>query len=403
MNINDNLTDCYGQDELLIHNALLMGFHYNRKWLTWMFKRRKIGVKEGNYSTTGLQNTLQSLFKLMDIFEAKYGDKCEFSLWYDPGENTYVPIFKVIYDKFIIENSTGRKHKIQGLFVIHHFEYREGHLRPKRMYGGRIKKTILELASGYQQSHLGVLGKDTFLKSPFYSGNFCVGSDTDVSRMLAEFKFDMDYERYELFLYTVDSMVQWESLEGVPYIKMETVENALSGKVTTFSQANTQYVFSFILKEKIPLDFDYYISEGVYRIKPNRKASDLIKKVVLTLFKYSTYKKILVTTIDNKNFVEMRAEGTTLKQDTSFTYKRKQAHYTIFRGQKLYPKIVNIDSRHQKKVSLEDYIIYPKFLENVLRKFETRIFEKTVAKNAAKLISSTNNATECPTSGTIPV
>jgi len=404
MNINDKLEGrYYSPEQLLIHNALLMGFHYNRKWLTWMFTKRRLGVKEGSYSIIGLQNTLQSLFKLMDIFEAKYGDKCEFSLWYDSSEGNYVPIFKVIYDEFIIENGTGRKHKIQGLFIIHHFEYREGHLRPRRMYGGRIKKTTLELASGYQQSHLGTLGKDSFLRTPFYSGTFCVGSDTDVSRMLAEFKIDMDYDRYELFLYTVDSMVQWESLEGVPYIKMETIENALSGKVTTSSYVNELAVLKYILKEKIPLDFDYYISEGVYRIKPNRKASDLIKKVVLTLFKYPTYKKILVTTIDNKNFVEMRAEGETLKQGTSFISKGKQAHYTIFRGQKLYPKIININSRHQKKVSLEDYIIYPKFLENVLRKFEIRIFEKTVAKNAAKLISSTNNATECPASGTIPV
>lgn len=403
MNIDDNLGQFQSEEQVLIHNALLMGFQYNKKWVTWMFKKRRLGVINISYSNLELQSMLQSLFKLMDIFEAKYGDKCEFSFWYDPNEGRHVPIFKVIYEEVIIENSRGRKHKIKDLFVIHYFEYREKHLRPKRMYGGRIRKDILELESGYQQSHLPNLSKDSFLKNPFYSHTFCIGSDTDVSRMLAEFKIDMDYERYELFLYTVDSMVQWESLEGVPYVKMEVVENALSGLITGTNPLLEKKVIADLYLEETPLDFDYYISGGIYKIKPNRKASDLIKKVVLDIFDFRVYKSILVTTIDNKTFIQMRAEGEVLKKEVSFPAKRKDAAYTIFRGQKLYPKILKIDSRHQKKVSIEDYIIYPKFLENVLRELETRIYEKAVAKNAIKLFSSTANATECAASNTVPM
>ena len=401
MNINDNTYDSDYEERILVHNAVLMGLHYNRKWLTWMFKSRRITVKVSPGSDRAIEHILVSLFKLMDIFEAKYGDKCDFSLHYDSSQSRYVPIFKVIYDDFVIRNSRSRQHTIKGLFVIHHFEYREEHLRPKRMFGGRIKKNILEVASAYQQSHLTSVNSNTYLSNPFYSSQFCIGGDTDVSRMLAEFKVDMDYDRYELFLYTVDSMVQWESLEGIPYIKMEVIENSLSGIVTSSSTREEMDLFNYLLKKEIPLDFDYYISEGTYKIKPNRKASDVLKEAVLKAFRFNTYKGILVTTVDNKTFVQMRADGEILQQQYKFDHKGKQAAYTIFRGQKIYPKILSIDTRHQQKVSIEDYIIYPKFLENVIRKIESRIYEKAVAKNATKLSSATNNATECVTSDTV--
>ena len=77
--------------------------------------------------------------------------------------------------------------------------------------------------------------------------------------------------------------------------------------------------------------------------------------------------------------------------------------YTIFRGRKIYPKIIKEDRRSQKPISIEEYIVYPKFLENVIRKLESRIYEKAVVKSTTRLYHTISNASRGVTSDTVSV
>jgi hypothetical protein len=96
----------------------------------------------------------------------------------------------------------------------------------------------------------------------------------------------------------------------------------------------------------------------------------------------------------------MKIEGDMMQKVNKIT---AVTDYTIFRGRKVYPKIIREDSRRQVSTSIEDYIVYPKFLENVIRKLESRIYEKAVVKNATKLYHTSSNAPGGVTSDTVSV
>ena len=395
-NIRDNVEEPFKD---FLNNATLMGFHKKKWFLSYLFDKRKITIS----GLTGLgeshrNKVKQDFFRILDLFEEKYKGQADLGFHRDRDLGMYIPYFKVLYPQFIISNSQQRTHEIRDLFVFHGFKYSNGSVHPYKLEGGRFSKTDLEVSSGYQQSHLG--SHAGWKTNPFYCSKFCVGSDTDVSLMMAEFEVEMDFDRYELFLFCVDSMITWESLEGVPYMKMENIKNAHSNRVTSSQDKHENLVIDQIIKNKIPLDVDFYVSEGVYKMHPNLRASEFIKGIVLKLFTFDIAKTILVTRTQNTfdTYLQMRPEGAIAKQMNKLVATED---YTIFRGRKIYAKIVKEDERNETPISIEDYIVYPKFLENVLRKLESRIYEKAVVKSATQIHSSSNNANRGVTSNPI--
>ncbi len=379
--IKDNATTFYKQ---VLNNASLMGLHKNKKFLEKLFDKN-ILIIEG--TSSNLTKIKSDFFKILDLFEEKYKGQADLG-FYQVVNNQFTPYFKVLYPKFTITNSQGRTHEIRDLFVYHSFKFSNGSLHPYELEGGRFSKTDLEILSGYQQSHLG--SHSSWISNPFYCSYFCVGGDTDVSRMLAEFEVEMDFDRYELFLFCVDSMITWESLEGVPFIRMEVVEKTGSFRVTNSNTNYENVVIANIIENKIPLDVDFYVSEGLYRIRPNLRASDFIKKIVLDCFDFNVAKTILVSRVPNTydQFQQMKVGKDVVQKMNKITV----TDYTIFRGKKIYPKIIKKDARKEVSISIENYIVYPKFLENVITKLESRIYEKAVVKSATKLYHTSSNA-----------
>jgi len=397
-NIRDNVEEPFKD---FLNNATLMGFHKKKWFLSYLFDKRKITISGLVGQGQSHRNKVkQDFFKILDLFEEKYKGQADLGFHKDKDSQCYIPYFKVLYPQFIISNSQGRTHEIKDLFVFHSFRYSNGSVHPYKLEGGRFSKTDLEVSSGYQQSHLGSHGN--WKTTPFYCSKFCVGSDTDVSLMLAEFEVEMDFDRYELFLFCVDSMITWESLEGVPYIRMENVKNANSNRVTSTQDRYENQVIDQIIKDKIPLDVDFYVSDGVYKMHPNLRASEFIKGIVLKLFTFEIAKTILVTRTQNTfdTYLQMRPESAVVKQINELVATED---YTIFRGRKIYAKIVKEDKRNDTPISIEDYIVYPKFLENVLRKLESRIYEKAVVKSAIAIQNTSNNANRGVTSDTVSV
>ena len=380
----------------ILNNATLVGLHKNKKFLERLFDKETIKIK----GTLGIDKTKvkADFFKILDLFEEKYKGQADLGFLYEDGY--FIPYFKVIYPKFTITNSHGRSHEIRDLFVYHSFKWTNGAVHPYKLEGGRLSKTDLEVTSSYQQSHLS--SHSSWKDNPLYCSYFCVGGDTDVSRMMAEFEVDMDIDRYELFLFCVDSMVTWESLEGVPFLRMEVVKNANNLRVNSFNIMYTEDIVHLILSEKVPLDVDFYISNGMYKIQPNLRASEFIKKLVLRKFTFDKYKSILVTRQANTfdQYLQMRPEGAVA---TSLNKITATEEYIIFRGRKVYPRIIREDRRNQKPISIEDYIVYPNFLEDVIRKLESRIYEKAVVKNTTRLYHTISNANRGVTSDTISV
>lgn len=217
--------------------------------------------------------------------------------------------------------------------------------------------------------------------------------------MIAEFEVEIDWDRYELYLFCIDSMVTWESLEGVPYIRMEVIENALNNRVTTVNKNYVNRVVSYIEKEKLPLDVNFYIAGNRYRIRPDERANAFVKDIILKVCNFSEYKSILVSRVPNTfdQFLQMKAEGANTLE---FEIKAKD-QYMIFRGEKRYAKMIKKDQRQEQTLNIEDYNVYPNFLKDVLKQLECRIYEKAVTKSGIKIQNSRSNANRSVTSDSI--
>ena len=219
--------------------------------------------------------------------------------------------------------------------------------------------------------------------------------------MISEFEVEIDWDRYELYLFCIDSMITWESLEGVPYIKMASIKEALNNKVTGVNKNGVNKVVNYIEKEKLPLDVNFYIADNRYRIRPDERANAFIKKIVLKVCNFSEYKNILVSRVPNTfdQFFQMKAEGT----NTSEFEIQFKDQYMIFRGEKRYAKMIKKNQKEQQTLNIEDYNVYPNFLKDVLKQFEYRLYEKAITKSRIKIQNSCSNANRSVTSDTISV
>jgi hypothetical protein len=380
----------------LVHNAMLMNFHKDKVFLQFLFNKGKLHFKGCKKPK---QKAINEFYRLLDLFDAKYKNLYDLGFTYD-GVDFY-PYFKVLYPEFTITNSNGNTHKIKDLMVIHQVAYSSnetGHVHTEHPLGGRLSKTELEIAYQYQQSHLN--SYSDWNKRPFHASSFCVGGDTDVSRMIAEFRIEMDWDRYELYLFCIDSMVIWESLEGVPYRRINDIKNALNNRVNSANSNHVKAIVEHIIINKTPLNLDFYIEKGLYKIRPNEKANQFIKDIVLECFNFDKYKNILVSRVANTfdEFLQMKTDQNISNNINNIVNSEK---YTIFRGKKVFAKLIKEDKRNEPIVSLENLIVYPNFLKDVLKQLESRIYSKAINKSGVKIYNSLKNANRSFTSDTI--
>jgi hypothetical protein len=77
--------------------------------------------------------------------------------------------------------------------------------------------------------------------------------------------------------------------------------------------------------------------------------------------------------------------------------------YTIFRGKKVFAKLIKEDTRNEPVVPLENLIVYPNFLKDVLSQLESRIYSKAVTKSGVKIYHSLSNANRSVSSDSVSV
>lgn len=375
--------------ENVLNNAYLMGISSTRNWFEKILNLR-IGVPESTrINRRQFEKYKNSMLKMFDIYKGHYKE------YFDVQIVDGTILFKILYPEFTISNSEGRSHLIKDLIVVHSFAYNpvEGHVYPARIQGMRLTRTSEEIYTGYKHSHLHSSSSSEYRTAPFSIGTFCIGNETDLSLLEAEFEVMMDYERIELYLFVIDSMVQWESLEGVPYIRMSSIYDENFKTVTNINVAYANRVVQHIEENRLTLDVDFYYAEGRYKIKPNKKASDFIKKIVLEILLPEQYECILTLYSPSlKSFLGLSVEDT-VRSAPEVEKQEGEIPFTFFNGVKRYCKAIemNPEKRKNKRTPIEDYIIYPEFLNYVTRKLEERLFKKTSTSSAIAYCSAISN------------
>ena len=73
-----------------------------------------------------------------------------------------------------------------------------------------------------------------------------------------------------------------------------------------------------------------------------------------------------------------------LKKPENIKYSIDPSVTTVFRGVEIKPKILSINRKDEQPLTLEDYVVFPKFLQHVLRNLEERIYKKNLVQIAVK-------------------
>ncbi len=161
----------------------------------------------------------------------------------------------IYFETIKITNSNNGKHEINDLYTILGFN-KTGVCT--NLYGTRSSKSNVEQYYNYSHSHLppGQIG---------YPKKFCTGSG-EMSIVMGNLRKEFTDVNFKIFLALLKPYLSWESLEGVPHIKMSN----LSGKTFISSDSYVSYNFEKvenIVKNNLDkLKITYSSTKGFFEI-----------------------------------------------------------------------------------------------------------------------------------------
>lgn len=152
------------------------------------------------------------LTKLKPILDEVHGENYDLQVCSDGNLDLLIR-----YPHITITNTQKKSREIEELYCVLSFD---SYGLLKNFSGFRAKMSFNDVKNGYRHSHL----NSRNLQFLFDVSAFCTGS-TDLTALKSEFMEGFDADRFDLFLYQINNFVEWESLEGTPYVNLSTVSN----------------------------------------------------------------------------------------------------------------------------------------------------------------------------------
>ena len=150
----------------------------------------------------------------------------------------------VRFPEVTVRNSQRRVHPIKDLFIRTRFRSHNNRLGIEGVYGTRTSLTYAEHNSRYLHSHLS-RGRIEPSDKYFRFGRFCTGSGS-INIAIADLNAQgFSSDRYISYLLNLDTLASWESLEGVPYIKIKDI-NSLAEGAREYNVGNSSNKTAFI-------------------------------------------------------------------------------------------------------------------------------------------------------------
>jgi hypothetical protein len=145
--------------------------------------------------------------------------------------------------------------------------------------GMRETLSIYEKSSMYSHSHLprGATANGYELKW----ARFCLGSG-DIIPTMSSLSNTYNANLFNLFLYQIDAYVKWESIEGTPHIRIDTINQG--GRLNQLPNISDNTCRQYLgqIKQRLesdsdPLELDWKIESGQLKIIENQRFEDFIK------------------------------------------------------------------------------------------------------------------------------
>lgn len=182
-------------------------------------------------------------------------------------ELSYLEI-KILFPYIKIRNSSNQEHDITDIlvsisFLINH----ELKWIFDRFQGTRLSCTSFEYYSQYFHSHLPINNYNTACFNNFCLGTSFLRTDFSEFNLKGFSNNESDIIKWEAIVFGIKSYLEWESLEGTPYIKLTNVTNrVINNQESTFYryENNIKLIIMMIKQILVPKDFKFRILNQEY-------------------------------------------------------------------------------------------------------------------------------------------
>ena len=416
--MNIDLRDNYERKRIrkgvheLIHNAKLTGRISNPTFLRRLHSLGVLYFEDDRYirgnpvgtHTPYSLKTFEQFISVLSLAKAHYGDNADIHVTYVDDE-MYSLSIKVLYPKITIKNSLGISKVLINLIVVYRFSYREitDSLVLCSITGGRPQVTPEEASASYLQSHL---SSTDWFGQPLALFNFCLGSLTPVESIKSKLNSQFTLELYEDLFFSVNTMVKWESLEGVPYRRIISVktagsslieENAMAAMLTSFEHIDpTIYA---ILNRYTTLPLNFYVDQGKVRIKQDEKAQKFIAQVIQDRGATTAYTRtgILCNKVPNSTSFAYPLQ----KKDLTYQLSPgMELEYTIFNTRFIHVRLLQSEAKKEEELpSIK--VVHPKYLDYVIRALEHELYKEFIRAHRAEINYSNRDANRSIASDTV--
>ena len=350
----------------------------------------------------------ENLHEMIKIFEQKFQGNQDLAFEVKEEEDCFRlrPYFKVLYPEIEITNTNKEKHTIKNLVVVFSlkWDFYSRKWQINEMRGLRLTLSYLELNELYSHSHLSSTRLTNNFKS-MISSKFCLGSST-LGMSIAEYNTESNKEQSNLvlegILYTLDTYVTWESLEGVPH---NYICNLLPFGGTPVRDSNLDSssirVVNFLKENKIPLALDYGVMNDSIFIKNSLENAEFFKGILQNSSisgGYSLQREYLCFPSQGDTFLQADSNFYSVAQvrDLAKDCKQNYLHdlskpFTFFNGRK-HSLVFSFYMEKKIQKDEQNIIIYPKFLKHVYRKLESQIQKARSRSQAVKYIIALRGA-----------
>lgn len=405
MNLRNNIVRNDYIARRFINSARQMGLTRNKNWLKRLILKNKVSYYNSDSRIQRLEpsyhlNFSEKLFELIDVFERKFDDNWDIHIEYYPSHDLFEISFLINYEKVTITNSREQSRELTNLLVVLPIAYKTDtdNVYVRSIKGTRITLEQDEWFSGYLHSHLSSITRITSASGTFPVQSFCIGSE-DLSELEIELSVDFDIEKFELMLYTIDSLVAWESIEGGPHKYMDTIiaeeeDTRISYSLSIIKDLYREFK-TYILNNINYLPLDFVFINNRYQIKNNSKFMNFIKDSFLQNSNLRVYSDNIICKrgTDGEYYSNALLKSADLTSSNSLNVLKNikidgELPFIYIQGKKIHFNINFSETNNQ--IDISEYIVYPKFLEYVSEQLESQIYKACVRGSSINKLSNTS-------------
>ena len=303
------------------------------------------------------------------ILDNMYGENWQFFF----TSKTCLPRLYIKYPEIKITNSEGAEHTIRDL-IISVFMDRENskiNLR-ENIRAVRLTVTKEEFISKYLHSHLPNKSFRDYI-SPIiepiniaYGNSFCLG-ENEVPEVAAIFNDNQNVGTFELFLMTLNAMVEWESLEGVPHIKIKHISSKTYNNDSVYFVGNSyiEILFKIISKKDFLKELDFDMDRNRIKVIENDFFQEgLLKRVS------QSYRDLLCKREGDKYFKIYTSEIPNPESiNANFLFKNELIPFKIYNS-----KI----EENQEEEDETSFQVHPIVYREAVKKLNNYLYEKSI-------------------------